>query len=87
YAPGTIPIASDGHAIPGNALDHAGHQARLARFHRPYHAALADILIRARPALILSLHSFTPHLASNPDEARPWHIGVLYNQDARASHR
>lgn len=86
-APGTIPIASDGHAIPGNALDHAGHQARLARFHRPYHAALADILIRARPALILSLHSFTPHLASNPDEARPWHIGVLYNQDARASHR
>ena len=37
------------------------------------------------PALILSLHSFTPRLASDPGEARPWHIGVLYNQDDRAA--
>lgn len=84
HAPAVIPIASDGHAIPGNALDHAGHEARLARFHAPYHAALADLLEAAPPALILSLHSFTPHLATS-DEPRPWQVGVLYNQDERAA--
>ena len=84
HAPAVIPIASDGHAIPGNALDHAGHQARLERFHGPYHAALAALLDSAPPALILSLHSFTPQLASS-DAPRPWHVGVLYNQDDRAA--
>lgn len=84
HAPAVIPIASDGHAIPGNALDHAGHEARLARFFRPYHAALADTLDAAPAALILSLHSFTPRLATS-DEPRPWHIGVLYNEDDRAA--
>lgn len=83
-SPAVIPIASDGHAIPGNALDHAGHQDRLARFHTPYHAALAEVLDRAPPALILSLHSFTPQLASC-DSPRPWHVGVLYNHDDRAA--
>ncbi|MBF5091877.1 N-formylglutamate amidohydrolase [Novosphingobium sp. NBM11] len=84
HAPAVIPIASDGHAIPGNALDHAGHEARLARFFRPYHSALADALDAAPAALILSLHSFTPRLATS-DEPRPWHIGVLYNEDDRAA--
>jgi len=85
HGPAVAPIASDGHAIPGNALDHAGHEARLARFYRPYHAAFADVIDRMRPALILSLHSFTPRLASRPEEARPWHIGVLYNRDRRGA--
>jgi len=85
HGPAVAPIASDGHAIPGNALDHAGHEARLARFYRPYHAAFADVIDRMRPALILSLHSFTPQLASRPEEARPWHIGVLYNRDRRGA--
>ena len=84
HAPAVIPIASDGHAIPGNALDHAGHQARLARFFHPYHAALERVLNDSPPALILSLHSFTPQLATS-DEPRPWHCGVLYNQDDRAA--
>lgn len=84
-APAIIPIASDGHAIPGNDLSHAEHEARLNRFFRPYHAALADQLNAAPPALILSLHSFTPQLASNPGEQRPWQVGVLYNEDDRAA--
>ena len=84
HAPAVIPIASDGHAIPGNALDHAGHQARLARFFHPYHAALAELLDAHPPALILSLHSFTPVLASS-DTPRPWQVGVLYNSDDRAA--
>jgi predicted N-formylglutamate amidohydrolase len=85
HAPGVVPIASDGHAIPGNALDHAGHMARIGRFFRPYHNALETTLVSSPPALILSLHSFTPHLASRPDEQRPWDCGVLYNRDDRAS--
>lgn len=84
HAPAVIPIASDGHAIPGNALSHAEHEARIERFFDLYHAALADLLNAAPPALILSLHSFTPQLASS-DEPRPWHVGVLYNQDDRTA--
>lgn len=85
HAPAVIPIASDGHAIPGNLLDHQAHQARLERFYHPYHQALAARLDDCPPALILSLHSFTPCLESHPDEPRPWHCGVLYNEDERAA--
>lgn len=85
HAPAVIPIASDGHAVPGNAIDHAGHLARLERFYHPYHAALAALLDDAPPALILSLHSFTPCLATHPGEVRPWQVGVLYNHDDRAA--
>ena len=85
HGPAVAPIASDGHAIPGNAIDHAGHEARLARFYWPYHAAFADLIDHMAPALILSLHSFTPRLASQPDLVRPWHIGILYNCDRRGA--
>lgn len=85
HAPGAVPVASDGHVIRGNALSHEDHLARLARFHAPYHAALAELLDRVPAALILSLHSFTPCLASHPDELRPWQVGVLYNADDRAA--
>ena len=81
-APGLVPEASDGHPIPGNIG--ADREERLARFHRPYHTALAAWLERAEPALILSLHSFTPRLATS-NEPRPWQVGVLYNQDDRAA--
>ena len=84
HAPGIVPIASDGHAIPGNDLDHAGRQARIDRFYHPYHAALAELIDRAPPALILSVHSFTPRLASS-EEQRPWQVGVLYNEDDRGA--
>jgi predicted N-formylglutamate amidohydrolase len=84
-APAIIPIASDGHVIPGNQLSHAQHEARLDRFYRPYHSALAALLDEKPPALILSLHSFTPRLANCPEEQRPWQVGVLYNQDDRAA--
>ena len=85
HQPATIPIASDGRAIPGNAIDHTGHEERLARFFRPYHDALADLLRESPPALILSLHSFTPVLTSHPEEKRPWECGVLYNSDDRGA--
>jgi predicted N-formylglutamate amidohydrolase len=81
-APGLVPAESDGHPIPGNVG--ADREARLARFHRPYHSALAEWLAQAEPALILSLHSFTPRLATS-EAARPWEVGVLYNEDDRAA--
>lgn len=78
---GVVPLVSDGYAIPGNA---GQREARIARFFDPYHHALADTLEQVPPALILSLHSFTPALATC-DKPRPWHVGVLYNQDDRAA--
>lgn len=81
-ATGLVPEASDGHLIPGNIG--ADREDRLARFHRPYHTALAEWLEAAQPGLILSLHSFTPRLETS-DAARPWEVGVLYNTDDRAA--
>jgi predicted N-formylglutamate amidohydrolase len=81
-APGLVPEASDGYPIPGNIG--ADREARLNRFHRPYHTALERWLAAAQPKLILSLHSFTPRLETS-DAARPWEVGVLYNSDERAA--
>lgn len=80
--PRVIPTKSDGHVIPGNIG--ADVEARLARFYRPYHDALEKWLDKAAPRLIISLHSFTPRMASS-DEERPWEIGLLYNKDDRAA--
>ncbi len=78
-----VPIASDGHTIAGNIG--ADIERRLARYHRPYHTALAQWLDDAEPALIVALHSFTPTLASDPNAERPWEVALLYNQDDRAA--
>ncbi len=83
-APGILPQASDGYPVPGNVLCANGREERLSRFFEPYHCRLAALLDEAPPALILSLHSFTPRLATC-DKPRPWHIGVLYNDDDRAA--
>ena len=83
-APTLAPQVSDEQPIPGNKLDEEGREERLVRFHRPYHETLSALLEEAPPALILSLHSFTRSLSSSPEAIRPWHVGVLYNQDDRA---
>src|SRR5690606_33460153 len=62
-----------------------GRRARVERFWRPYHQAIAARIAAGRPSLIVSLHSFTPRLSARPEEARPWQVGVLYNQDDRAA--
>jgi predicted N-formylglutamate amidohydrolase len=84
-APAVIPHSSDGHPIPGNLFDVEGREERLERFFHPYHNALEKLMNRFPPRLIVSLHSFTPSLASKPEEQRPWHCGVLYNEDDRAA--
>ncbi len=82
---GVIPEVSDGKDIPGNHLNAAGRQQRLECYWHPYHARLEDLLHHHEPALILSVHSFTPRLESEPDGHRPWEIGVLYNEYEAAS--
>ncbi|WP_159978400.1 MULTISPECIES: N-formylglutamate amidohydrolase [unclassified Novosphingobium] len=82
--PGMMPEVSDGHAIPGNVLMPQQRQARVTRFFEPYHSGLETLLHETPPALILSLHSFTPGLATC-DKPRPWQIGILYNEDERAA--
>jgi predicted N-formylglutamate amidohydrolase len=84
-APGLIPEASDGNPIPANVgLSAQNRAARVGQYWAPYHGRIEEIIEANRPKLLISLHSFTPRLATS-DEARPWQIGILYNQDERAA--
>jgi predicted N-formylglutamate amidohydrolase len=76
---------SDGKIIPGNRnADAAEVASRLARFHAPYHAAIAHEIAQARLAsrvpVLISMHSFTPTWKG---VRRPWEVGVLWDRDAR----
>lgn len=76
---------SDGAIVPGNArIDEAEIEHRRATFFRPYHDAVAETLGRmaatgTAPAIV-SMHSFTP---SWRDVPRPWHVGLLWDNDPR----
>jgi predicted N-formylglutamate amidohydrolase len=81
-----IPAMSDGHVIVGNRnLSGEEREARLARFWYPYHALIDERIETLQPKMLVSVHSFTPQLASRPEEERPWQIGILYNHDERAA--
>ncbi len=80
--PSAFPAISDGVVIPGNQrLSDDQRNVRTAALYWPYHAAVAGGLSRlaALPAL-LAIHSFTPSLNG---VSRPWHVGVLWDTDAR----
>ncbi|HSI40676.1 MAG TPA: N-formylglutamate amidohydrolase [Xanthobacteraceae bacterium] len=76
---------SDGAVVPGNRHADAVEIAdRIARFHRPYHQAVArqlDVMLASGtvPA-ILSVHSFTAVWRGVP---RPWHAALLWDRDPR----
>jgi predicted N-formylglutamate amidohydrolase len=78
----SIPEASDGTPVPGNqGLAPAERERRAARFFHPYHAEIERRLDGfASPPALVSVHSFTPVMA---DFARPWHVGLLYDEDDR----
>lgn len=82
-APGLVPVHSDGHHVEGNLV--ADVADRLLNFYDPYHDAVTALAGQARAPFILSLHSFTPALRTRPEEARPWEIGILYNEDDRGA--
>ncbi len=83
---GVIPLSSDGIDIPGNVLSREQRTERINRYFHPYHDQLGALIDELWPRLIISLHSFTPHLRTS-SEARPWHVGVLYNNYQLASRR
>lgn len=83
--PTLIMRLSDGAVVPGNArIGAEEREARIARFWRPYDAAIRDTIdagfAAGRAPVLFSLHSFTPVWRGR---ARPWHCGVLWDADPR----
>jgi len=83
--PSSIVTLSEATAIPGNRdLPPADAAARAAAIFWPYHDRIVAELERrrsaGRPTVLIAMHSFTPAFKG---VARPWHVGVLYNRDAR----
>ena len=74
----------DGSVIAANRYaDDAEKARRLEAFYAPYHAAYSELAARQDDTVVVAIHSFTPQLAGRAP--RPWHIGVLYADDARLS--
>ncbi len=70
---------------PGNAGVGNNERAdRIARYHTPFHAALTEALDRRKaqgmPAILVTVHSFTPVYKDVP---RPWPIGLIHARDDR----
>ena len=83
--PTMIMRLSDGAVIPGNRhLDVAERTRRFELYYRPYHTAIDAVLDRCIatgvPPAIVSIHSFTESWKGVP---RPWHVGILWDRDAR----
>ena len=83
--PTLIMQISDGLVVPGNVdLAAAEIEGRIARYYRPYHAAIeqaVDAAIAAgKPPVLISVHSFTQAWKGVP---RPWAVGVLWDKDPR----
>jgi predicted N-formylglutamate amidohydrolase len=81
--PTLIMRLSDGAVVPGNRhVDAAERRHRIARFHQPYHEAVAASIARVRSnghvPFLVSIHSFTPVWRGWP---RPWHVGILWDRD------
>lgn len=79
----SIPEQSAGVPVPGNIglCSEERRQRRRALF-APYHEAISRLLDgrAGRPALLLSIHSFTPALNGR---ARPWHVGLSPGHNRR----
>jgi predicted N-formylglutamate amidohydrolase len=82
---GSTPEISDTTAIPANkGLTTEQIDARAEACFWPYHRAVDAQLDRmiagGRTVCMLVMHSFTPEMKGFK---RPWHVGVLWNDDAR----
>jgi predicted N-formylglutamate amidohydrolase len=83
--PSSIPTISENTTIPGNeGLTEAAAARRARDIFTPYHERIVRELERrareAQPTVLIAMHSFTPVFHG---VARPWHVGMLYNRDAR----
>lgn len=80
--------SSDGTRIPGNiGLTPEEVSRRTSDLFVPYHRAIANALDRIRRTeatpVFVAVHSFTPRMNGGP--ARPWHFGVLWDEDPRVA--
>jgi predicted N-formylglutamate amidohydrolase len=80
-----IAVESEGRAVPANVgLSGTERARRIERIHAPYHDAvdayLARRLAAGLPTVLIAIHSFTPVYLGN---ARPWHVGIVFDEDAR----
>jgi predicted N-formylglutamate amidohydrolase len=80
--PTQIMRLSDGAVIPGNRhLDDAEREKRSRLYYEPYHFAIGQVtdacIATGTPPVLLSIHSFTE---SWKTVARPWHVGVLWDE-------
>ncbi len=83
--PTSIPAESDGIAVPGNrGLSQGARLQRAETLFQPYQDAVARLIAakaeRGPPPALVSIHSFTPVFQRT---RRPWHVGVLWNEDRR----
>lgn len=78
---------SDGAIVPGNRYaDNVEKERRLDLYHRPYHQAISasidHMMASGQSPILISMHSFTPVWRGF---VRPWHAGVLWDQDNRVT--
>ena len=83
--PTSMPAVSDGIRVPANQeLSAEAAETRADECYWPYHGAVAAALDRFAAAgvapAVISMHSFTPSMNGRD---RPWHVGVLWDQDPR----
>lgn len=86
--PTLIMRISDGAAVPGNRdVGETERRRRIARFHQPYHSAIAATLAQVQAEghvpFLVSMHSFTPVWRGWP---RPWQVGILWDRDEAVAH-
>lgn len=84
-APDLVPPVSETTIIPGNAgLSDKQRARRIALSWRPFHDAVGHViykrLARRQETRLVSVHSFTPVYKG---ESRPWHIGIIHDEDRR----
>ncbi len=82
-----IPEVSETTAVPGNeGLTTEQRQARIDLAWRPFHntiaATIEERLAAGRETRLVSVHSYTPVYFG---KHRPWHIGIIHDEDDRIS--
>ena len=82
---GPDPAVSETTEIPGNRdLGDEERAARIALAHAPFHDAIDDVVAErlkaGRATQLVSVHSFTPVYKG---VRRPWHIGIIHDDDRR----
>ncbi|MBI0026690.1 N-formylglutamate amidohydrolase [Bartonella sp. M0187] len=84
--PTLIMQLSDGSVIPDNyPMSETERQRRIENYYKPYDLAVGRLIAGVEEAsgkspFVVSVHSFTPVWHG---QARPWHIGLLWDSDRR----